>query len=140
MSGGKDRKRSSKTQGWEEAGGEFYQESYPGDLENMQRDASKIATLLPSKQTRVATTRRNRSNNVNNTTTKTATKRRSSQQNHHHHSHQQQHHQQEVHVSMLPDLSENLTDEEKIWEEIQEIKAMPVPMAQKREMKSQLQV
>lgn len=59
MSGGKDRRsRSSKTQGWEEAGGEFYQESYPADLEGMQRDPSKIATLLPSKQTRNATTRR----------------------------------------------------------------------------------
>lgn len=54
MSGGKDRKsRSSKTQGWEEAGGEFYQESYPADLDGaMQRDPAAIATLLPSKQNR----------------------------------------------------------------------------------------
>ncbi|XP_037031445.1 transmembrane channel-like protein 7 isoform X2 [Bradysia coprophila] len=48
-----------------------------------------------------------------------------------------QHH--EVQVAMLPDLSENLTDEERIWEEIHEIKSMPVPMAQKKEMKAQLQ-
>lgn len=34
---------------------------------------------------------------------------------------------------------ENLTDEERIWEEIHEIKSMPVSMAQKREMKAQLQ-
>lgn len=34
---------------------------------------------------------------------------------------------------------ENLTDEERIWEEIHEIKSMPVPMAQKKEMKAQLQ-
>lgn len=40
---------------------------------------------------------------------------------------------------MLPDLSENLTDEERTWDEIREIKAMPVPMAQKKEMKAQLQ-
>lgn len=40
---------------------------------------------------------------------------------------------------MLPDLSENLTDEERIWEEIHEIKTMPVTMAQKRDMKAQLQ-
>ena len=54
MSGGKERKtRSNKTQGWEEAGSEFYQESYPGDLENLQRDPTVIATLLPSKQNRV---------------------------------------------------------------------------------------
>lgn len=53
MSGGKDRKsRASKTQGWEEAGGEFYQESYPADWEGMQRDPAAIATLLPSKQNR----------------------------------------------------------------------------------------
>lgn len=34
--------------------------------------------------------------------------------------------------------TENLTDEERIWEEIHEIKTMPVSMAQKREMKAQL--
>ena len=57
MSAGKDRKsRSSKTAGWEEAGGEFYQESYPGkeasEWEGLQRDPAAIATLLPSKQNR----------------------------------------------------------------------------------------
>lgn len=46
---------------------------------------------------------------------------------------------QEVQVAMLPDLSENLTDEERTWDEIREIKAMPVPMSQKKEMKAQLQ-
>jgi len=52
MSGGKEKKssRGSKAQGWEEAGSEFYQESYPGDIDNIQRDPSKLATLLPSKQ------------------------------------------------------------------------------------------
>lgn len=52
MSGGKEKKtsRSHKAQGWEEAGSEFYQESYPGDIDNVQRDPSKLATLLPSKQ------------------------------------------------------------------------------------------
>lgn len=54
MSGGKEKKssRSSKTQGkgWEEAGAEFYQERYPGDIDNLHRDPSKLATLLPSKQ------------------------------------------------------------------------------------------
>lgn len=56
MSGGKEKKtsRSNKTQGWEEAGAEFYQESYPGETaESFHRDPSKLATLLPSKQTRV---------------------------------------------------------------------------------------
>lgn len=56
MSGGKDQHkvRSKAAAGWEEAGGEFYQESFPtNDLDNaMQRDPTAIATLLPSKQNR----------------------------------------------------------------------------------------
>jgi hypothetical protein len=54
MSGGERRKRTSRGQGWEEAGAEFYQESYPADvdLEVLQRDPAHIATLLPSKQSR----------------------------------------------------------------------------------------
>uniref|UniRef100_A0A182PLZ3 TMC domain-containing protein n=1 Tax=Anopheles epiroticus TaxID=199890 RepID=A0A182PLZ3_9DIPT len=134
MSGGKDRRsRASKTQGWEEAGGEFYQESYPADLEGMQRDPSKIATLLPSKQTRNATTRRVRP--AQGQDTKGGTKRRASfstvaRRGSQYH---------EMQVATLPDLSENLINEERTWEEIREIKSMPVPMAQKREMKAQLQ-
>ncbi|GBP97393.1 hypothetical protein EVAR_69867_1 [Eumeta japonica] len=63
MSGGnsKNKGRSRKHEGWEEAGGEFYQELYPGAsndqdiLDNLQRaDAAKLATLLPSKQVRNA--------------------------------------------------------------------------------------
>uniref|UniRef100_A0A182MJC3 TMC domain-containing protein n=1 Tax=Anopheles culicifacies TaxID=139723 RepID=A0A182MJC3_9DIPT len=134
MSGGKDRRsRASKTQGWEEAGGEFYQESYPADLEGMQRDPSKIATLLPSKQTRNATTRRPRPTQGQDT--KGGTRRRASfstvaRRGSQYH---------EMQVATLPDLSENLINEERTWEEIREIKSMPVPMAQKREMKAQLQ-
>lgn len=59
MSGGnsKNKSRSKQHEGWEEAGGEFYQELYPGGeqelFENLQRaDAAKLATLLPSKQAR----------------------------------------------------------------------------------------
>lgn len=37
-------------------------------------------------------------------------------------------------------ITENLSNEESTWEEIMQIKAMPVPMAQKRELKAQLQV
>ena len=57
MSGGERKKRTSRGQGWEEAGAEFYQESYPADvdLEVLQRDPSHIATLLPSKQSRAGT-------------------------------------------------------------------------------------
>lgn len=46
----------------------------------------------------------------------------------------------DVHVAMMPDLSEDLNDEERIWEEILLIKKMPVRMAQKKELKAQLQV
>lgn len=46
----------------------------------------------------------------------------------------------DVAVSMLPDLSENLSNEERTWEEIMQIKAMPVCMAQKMQLKNQLQV
>lgn len=54
MSGGGGKKRNTRTEGWEKADGEFYQERYPTDvdLEVLQRDPSHIATLLPSKQTR----------------------------------------------------------------------------------------
>ena len=47
---------------------------------------------------------------------------------------------QDAAVSMLPDLSENLSNEERTWEEIMQIKAMPVCMAQKLHLKRQLQV
>jgi len=40
---------------------------------------------------------------------------------------------------MLPDLSENLSNEERTWEEIMQIKAMPVSMMQKKELKAKLQ-
>lgn len=36
-------------------------------------------------------------------------------------------------------ITENLTDEERIWEEIHEIKSMPISMAEKKEIKAQLQ-
>lgn len=136
MSGGKDKKnRVNKAHGWEEAGGEFYQESYPADWEGLQRDPAAIATLLPSKQNRAATTRRARSTHQDTKGSRrqqTATRRRNSTARR-----GSQYH--EVQVAMLPDLSQDLTDEERIWEEIHEIKTMPVSMAQKKEMKAQLQ-
>nr|XP_032524575.1 transmembrane channel-like protein 7 [Danaus plexippus plexippus] len=130
MSGGnsKNKSRSKKQEGWEEAGGEFYQELYPGGegelFENLQRaDAAKLATLLPSKQARNTTTvKRVRSQNERRQSTYARTT-----------------HSRDVHLSMLPDLSENLSNEERTWEEIMQIKAMPVPMNQKREIKAKLQ-
>ncbi|XP_026501766.2 transmembrane channel-like protein 7 [Vanessa tameamea] len=127
MSGGKN-KRSKRHEGWEEAGGEFYQELYPGGeqelFENLQRaDAAKLATLLPSKQARNTTTsKRARSQNERRQSTFARTTQ-----------------SRDIHLSMLPDLSENLSNEERTWEEIMQIKAMPVPMNQKLEIKSRLQ-
>ncbi|CAH2098911.1 unnamed protein product [Euphydryas editha] len=126
MSGGKN-KRSKRHEGWEEAGGEFYQELYPGGeqelFDNLQRaDAAKLATLLPSKQARTTTSKRARSQNERRQSTFARTTQ-----------------SRDIHLSMLPDLSENLSNEERTWEEIMQIKAMPVPMNQKREIKSRLQ-
>lgn len=45
-----------------------------------------------------------------------------------------------VDVSMLPDLSQDISTEQAMWEEIMQIKAMPVPMVQKKEMKARIQV
>jgi len=59
MSGGERKKRGcDRGHGWEEAGAEFYQESYPAAIEAdlqqaLQKDPSHIATLLPSKKSRV---------------------------------------------------------------------------------------
>lgn len=63
MSGGSGAERRAgkrgggRGQGWEEAGAEFYQESYPGaagcsdpDMDALHRDAAQLATMLPSKQ------------------------------------------------------------------------------------------
>lgn len=46
----------------------------------------------------------------------------------------------DVQVSMLPDLSQDISTEQVIWEEIMQIKAMPVPMMQKKEMKAKILV
>lgn len=88
------------------------------------KQTQNTATNRRSRQTQqdCKTTRRR-----NSTLTATRTFRRGSQY-------------QEIQVAALPDLSENLINESQTWEEIREIKAMPVPMAQKRELKNQLQV
>lgn len=53
MSGGDKKRKNTRSQGWEPAGAEFYQERYPMDAEEvMPQDPSQLATLLPSKQSR----------------------------------------------------------------------------------------
>lgn len=46
----------------------------------------------------------------------------------------------DVQVSMMPDLSQDYNTEQTTWEEIMQIKAMPVSMAQKKEMKAKILV
>ncbi|KAK7790181.1 hypothetical protein R5R35_002954 [Gryllus longicercus] len=135
MSGGDRKKRTSRGQGWEEAGAEFYQESYPADvdLDVLQRDPSHLATLLPSKQSRAATAKRVRGE------VKPTLRRRTSTRSRYHSTSRRASTTADVHVAMLPDLSENLSNEERTWEEIMQIKAMPVSMAQKKELKAKLQ-
>ncbi|KAG5896068.1 hypothetical protein JTB14_006857 [Gonioctena quinquepunctata] len=137
MSGGANRKKTTRSQGWEEAGSEFYQESYPVDteIEVLQRDPKQLATLLPSKQTRAAAaTIRLRTNDyrTNNRTVRRHTNSRSRREST---VNRRTSTAGDVQVSMLPDLSEMRTNEETSWEEIMQIKALPIPMSQKKEMK-----
>lgn len=46
----------------------------------------------------------------------------------------------DVQVSMLPDLSQEISNEQTTWEEIMQIKSIPVPMVQKKEMKAKILV
>ncbi|BES89601.1 TMC domain [Nesidiocoris tenuis] len=136
MSGGERKKRTPRGTGWEEAGGEFYQESYPGaelDLEALPRDPHYFATLLPSKQNRAATTRK--PSKVDN---KATYRRRTSTRQRNTNTMGQNTIPNDIQVAMMPDLSENLANEETTWEEMMLIKAMPVTMAQKKEIKAKL--
>uniref|UniRef100_A0A8D8UX85 Transmembrane channel-like protein 7 n=2 Tax=Cacopsylla melanoneura TaxID=428564 RepID=A0A8D8UX85_9HEMI len=139
MSGGERKKRLPQEQAWEEAGSEFYQESYAGaqeDLEAFQRDPNHLKTLLPSKQNRGAATNRRVHETKATMKRKTSIKTRyqtmtvrkgTTGAN------------AEIQVSLLPDLSENLANEESTWEEIMKIKATPIHMSQKKELKLKLQ-
>ncbi|XP_034934109.1 transmembrane channel-like protein 7 [Chelonus insularis] len=140
MSGGERKKRGGdKGHGWEEAGAEFYQERYPAAIEAdlqqaLQRDPSHIATLLPSKKSRVATAKRIRNEPRTTLKRRTSTRSRGAST-----ARRMSTNIPDTAVSMLPDLSENLSNEERTWEEIMQIKAMPVCMAQKIQLKRQLQ-
>ncbi|KAK4873180.1 hypothetical protein RN001_015209 [Aquatica leii] len=141
MSGGdRNRKKAPRAQGWEEAGAEFYQESYPStdtDFDVLQRDPNQLTTLLPSKQTRAAATTIKRIRTT--TDTKTFRRQTSSRSRRGSTTTRRASTTADVQVSMLPDLSENLSNEQRTWEEIMQIKALPISMAQKKEMKAKLQ-
>ncbi|CAH0381093.1 unnamed protein product [Bemisia tabaci] len=134
MSGGDRKKRADRGEGWEEAGAEFYQESYPGEMDLdhvLQKDPHHLATLLPSKHTRTTTARKK--------DTKATLRRRTSTRSYCGTVRQNTTGvNNEVQVSIMPDLSENLSNEERTWEEIMKLKTLPVSMAEKKEMKARL--
>lgn len=137
MSGGA-KKKSGRGQGWEEACDEFYQESYPsteGEFEVFQKDPKHLATLLPSKQTRqaAATIR------IRNTDTRTSRRATASRSRRDTLVTRRPSMAPDVEEVVMPDLAEPLSNEQSIWEEIMLIKAMPVSMAQKKDMKAKLQ-
>lgn len=139
MSGGEKKKRASKAHGWEEAKDEFYQESYPTDMmdfEALERDPRKITTLLPSQQNRATTY--NRKMHQKDGKNKSTIKRTSTRSNYMT-TVRRQSVVQDNYVAMMPDLSENLSNEMTTWEEIMKIKDMPISMAQKKEQKAKLQ-
>ncbi|XP_056630573.1 transmembrane channel-like protein 7 [Diorhabda sublineata] len=139
MSGGANRKKTTRSQGWEEAGSEFYQESYPADseIEALQRDPKHLHTLLPSKLNRGAATIRIKTNDyrTNNRTIRRHTATRSRREST---VHRRTSTAGEVQVSMLPDLSEMRSNEQTAWEEIMQIKSLPIPMSEKKEMKAKI--
>lgn len=49
----KNKQKTKKTNGWEEAGCEFYQENYCADWDGFAKNPVAITTLLPSKQNRL---------------------------------------------------------------------------------------
>lgn len=138
MSGDK-KKRASKAQGWEEAKDEFYQESYPTDVdfEVIERDPKKITTLLPSQQNRVATT--NMKTNAKDIKSRNTIKQRTISRTNYYTTTRRQSAVQENYIAMMPDLSENLSNERTTWEEIMKIKDLPISMSQKKEQKAKLQ-
>lgn len=138
MSGDK-KKRPGRAQGWEEAKDEFYQESYPtdADFEGIERDPQKITTLLPSQQNRVTTTRKK--NNTKDIKNRNTIKQRTISRTNYYTTSRRQSVLQENYIAMMPDLSENLSNERTTWEEIMKIKDLPISMTQKKEQKAKLQ-
>ncbi|KAK6622947.1 hypothetical protein RUM43_008799 [Polyplax serrata] len=140
MSGDK-KKRASKAQGWEEAKDEFYQESYniDADADVIERDSKKITTLLPSQQNRMSTVTIKKGKNGKNKST--ARQRSISRTNYYATTTnpRRQSMVQENYIAMMPDLSENLSNERTTWEEIMKIKDLPISMSQKKEQKARLQ-
>lgn len=137
MSGDK-KKRSSKAQGWEEAKDEFYQESYHTDvdLDVIEKDPQKITTLLPSQQNRMTTVNVKAQKDFKNRNT---IKQRSISKTNYYTTTRRQSVMQENYIAMMPDLSENLSNERTTWEEIMKIKDLPISMSQKKEQKAKLQ-
>ncbi|CAH0546181.1 unnamed protein product [Brassicogethes aeneus] len=139
MSGGDKKRKHTRSQGWEPAGSEFYQESYPMDAEEiMPQDPKHLATLLPSKQSRAGATLRLRTYDQRTATTRRWQATNQTQKDSTDTAQHRRPSQGEVQVSMLPDLSQNLSNEQSTWEEVMLIKAMPIPMDEKKKLKEKI--
>ncbi|XP_066148393.1 transmembrane channel-like protein 7 [Euwallacea fornicatus] len=140
MSGGEKKKKSARSEGWENAGSEFYQESYPGDgdMEILWKDPKRLATLLPSTQTRAvaATIRlRTQDSRANKATVRKHTANRSRRDS------TVNRRASTVggdHGSTLADLSEIESNEETAWREIMKLKERPISMARKKDEKAKI--
>nr|XP_014090349.2 transmembrane channel-like protein 7 isoform X1 [Bactrocera oleae] len=126
----KNKQKTKKTNGWEEAGCEFYQENYCADWDGFAKNPIAITTLLPSKQNRLGTSKRNY--------TQLDRKQKICWQQFPSTT-QRNYQQNDGQFSLLPDLSQVINDEEHIWEEMFQIKQLPLAMHQKKEFKLDLQ-
>ncbi|XP_037073629.1 transmembrane channel-like protein 7 [Pollicipes pollicipes] len=122
---------------WEEARGEFYQEHFPSSQAGLEADDSlsggasssqaQLLHILPSRQLL---------HTVDGVTmsrgqmTRTLGKRRSTL------TLRPSQVQADADDEMLPD--QDIPDEQQVWDQIQAIKAMPIPMEKKRERKNKL--
>lgn len=134
---------------WEDAGVEFYQESYPSGSKapnTTQRRPSRFSIPLPSHTARRGSLLQGRHKSAarrkpslarnavgagltyNSTMAAVDVNGTTANAN-------------DIQVAILPDLSaETILNERKTWEELLRIKTMPVPMAQKKLLKAQLAV
>ncbi|XP_022915782.2 transmembrane channel-like protein 7 [Onthophagus taurus] len=143
MSGGGNRKKNNKIQGWEDAGVEFYQENYLSNevelQEVLRKDPKHLATLLPSKQNRAYSTMRMHCTDTKSRTVRTVRRQTTTRSWRRENTGRRPSVAAEVQVAMLPDLSEPISNEQTAWEQVMRIKELPIPMAEKKLMKMKIQ-
>lgn len=139
MSSGDRKKVSSKGEGWEVAKDEFYQEQFKNEVESdlCDKNARQIMNELPSQKNRANTV--NRKSRHKETKKKATMKRRASMRSNHYSTDRKQSVFDDNYIAMMPDLSENLSNERSVWEEILKLKEQPIRMNEKKMKKALLQ-